>query len=292
MGLLLDCSFLSTVELRTAVPPIQTSMSCWCLGLWVRRNKWEQERRAGRSERGERWILKGSMRFSGGRKEIWESPWRGCWKGRGKQAETQIDPSFFKKNKTKATLHLLLPREKLEQQSEGTERGGSSSLSISSVRQVAQAGSQWDNQRRGFQRDSMSVHHDQRGQFALGAQTRPLPWRLVFFLIIFLFIFIVRVVHQTNQSSLRQQQEWLFHFNMYFCRSAGQLLVLKHSVLNFTHILLILTSEVKQQVTCVTFICIHVVIPLETYCATQKTSGLWLKTVLCYTVPKLDKGLG
>lgn len=57
---------------------------------------------------------------------------------------------------------------------------------------------------------------------------------------------------------------------MYFCRSAGQLLVLKHSVLNFTHILLILTSEVKQQVTCVTFICIHVVIPLETYCATQK----------------------
>lgn len=46
------------------------------------------------------------------------------------------------KNKTKATLHLLLPREKLEQQSEGTERGGSSSLSISSVRQVAQAGSQ------------------------------------------------------------------------------------------------------------------------------------------------------
>lgn len=101
MGLLLDCSFLSTVELRTAVPPIQTSMSCWCLGLWVRRNKWEQERRAGRSERGERWILKGSMRFSGGRKEIWESPWRGCWKGRGKQAETQIDPSFFKKTKQK-----------------------------------------------------------------------------------------------------------------------------------------------------------------------------------------------
>lgn len=47
-----------------------------------------------------------------------------------------------KQNKTKATLHLLLPREKLEQQSEGTERGGSSSLSISSVRQVAQAGSQ------------------------------------------------------------------------------------------------------------------------------------------------------
>lgn len=101
MGLLLDCSFLSPVELGTAVPPIQTSMSCWCLGLWVRRNKWEQERRAGRSERGERWILKGSMRFSGGRKEIWESPWRGCWKGRGKQAETQIDPSFFKKTKTK-----------------------------------------------------------------------------------------------------------------------------------------------------------------------------------------------
>lgn len=47
-----------------------------------------------------------------------------------------------KQNKTKATLNLLLPREKLEQQSEGTERGGSSSLSISSVRQVAQAGSQ------------------------------------------------------------------------------------------------------------------------------------------------------
>lgn len=47
-----------------------------------------------------------------------------------------------KQNKTKATLHLLLPREKLEQQSERTERGGSSSLSISSVRQVAQAGSQ------------------------------------------------------------------------------------------------------------------------------------------------------
>lgn len=53
--------------------------------------------------------------------------------------------------------------------------------------------------------EGLRVHRPRpnRGQLALRAQTGPLPWRLLFLLIFFLFILIVRVVHQTNQSGLR-----------------------------------------------------------------------------------------
>lgn len=100
----------------------------------------------------------------------------------------------FKKEK------LYISFTEREKRSRDQERSGEEGACLF----VSQAGRQPMRQPEEGRWEGHSVHplKSNRGQFALRGQTGSLPGRLLFLFILIFFVLVVRVVHQTNQSSL------------------------------------------------------------------------------------------